>query len=78
MKAKPNPTATRADDARLIQMIREREAGIFVTDIAAHYGISKQRVQSMTNAVMDADQAEGGEDLSGDYWARRVQMRRAM
>lgn len=71
-----NPQGTRDDDNRLLEMVRQREAGMTAAEIAAGQGISKQRVQSMTNRVMDADLAESGEDLSGDYWARRVQARK--
>ena len=43
--------ATRADDERLLEMLRLRDEGVSSAVIGRMFGITSSRVRTMTNAV---------------------------
>lgn len=67
------PRATRADDERLLSMLRQRNAGVTMPALAAALGVTKQRIDQLTGAVKRADLAESGEPRDAvlpSYWGR--------
>lgn len=64
---------TRADDERLLAMVRRRVRGEAAARIGADYGMTKSAVLGATNRVLREDLAHGGagdfpDEIRREYW----------
>lgn len=57
----------RAEDDRLLRLMRARAAGWTTTEIAQATGLRAETVRLFTNRVRAEDEASG-EDCAGAYW----------
>lgn len=61
-------SADRQTDELHLRWVRQRTSGASCGDIARTYGIKPERVRVVTNRILDADRAESGEPIAGQYW----------
>ena len=60
-------------DEEALAMLRMRCAGLGATQIGARFGITRNRVRTITNRILDADRMESGEDVTEAYWRPEAQ-----
>lgn len=59
---------TRETDNLHLRLVQLRAEGVSAADIAFLYGLKPERVRVVTNRILDADRAESGEPIAGQYW----------
>lgn len=60
--------ANRASDARLLEWVKLRAAGVSCTVIGETYGVSRQLVHMYTRDVRAEDIKHCGPEVSRHYW----------
>lgn len=67
--------ANRAQDQRLLEMVRARAAGATIRGMEERFGVPGSGITTRTNKVMDADLAHSTEEkpttIKAAYWPRR-------
>lgn len=58
----------RERDERDLCMIRARHEGKLCKVIGEAFGVTDDRVRTITNRIRSADETQCGEDLSEAYW----------
>lgn len=67
--------ATRSDDERILELLRQRASGRLSGDLAREYGVTPEAIRIPTNRVLAADLKEGGEpegEVLRAYWNREA------